>query len=743
MHNCHLNDAWGYTDEMNNEYAIVGTTEGTSIVDITTPTAPTEVFWEPGMNSIWRDLKTHGDYAYVTTEALNGLLIIDMGPLPGSTLLTTNYYTGPIGNQWESAHNIWVDENGYAYIFGSNRGNGGVIILDVFTDPMNPVEVGTFDDWYVHDGYVRNDTMFLAHINDGFFSMVDVTDKANPVLLGIHNTPNTFSHNIWPDINMNVAFTTDEVSAGYVAAYDVSDPANIFELDRIQSSPGNGVIPHNVHVLNNFLVTSYYSDGVVIHDATYPYNLIEVGNYDTYPTQTTSYDGCWGVYPFFPSGNIVAADQTEGLFVLGPTYTQAAYLEGVVTDQSTLNPVDQVDVVISGSNQNELTSSIGFYATGMAAAGSYDVTYSKVGYYPQTVTVSLQSGIITTQDIQLVPIPQYPLTVEVFDAVTMNPIDNANVKLVATLITHEGATNALGQEQFSLYYEEPYDMIVGKWGYVTTCSTQNIDAATGTLTVYLDPGIYDDFSFDFGWTTSGSALTGQWERGIPYGNNNGSAPGDDIAGDCGDQCFVTGNDPNTVPDAGDVDGGPVTLISPVMDLTSYTVPYVDYMRWFYCNFGPNPEDDTLRVFVSDGTNTVEIDKIGRDVPTFGQWVPMTIKLSDFVSITTTMQFFFVTSDLDPDVNITEAALDVFRIVEESDLSLDEMEKKIAVYPNPFSDIIFVEGVENNTSYSIHALSGQLIDRGEVNAGQIQPSDLSDGIYILNIGDARLKVIKLK
>src|SRR5690606_21603242 len=156
LHSTVINDVWGYEDELGNEYALVGTQKGTSVVDVSTPSNPLEIFWEPGMESIWRDLKTYDDYAYVTTEAQNGLLIIDLSPLPASTVLSTSYYTGPIGQEWFSAHNLYVTDDGYAYIFGANRGNGGVIILDIHTDPMNPIEVGVFDDWYTHDGYVLN-----------------------------------------------------------------------------------------------------------------------------------------------------------------------------------------------------------------------------------------------------------------------------------------------------------------------------------------------------------------------------------------------------------------------------------------------------------------------------------------------------------------------------------------------------------------------------------------------------------
>ena len=148
IHNSDASDIWGYADNLGNEYAIVGLNDGTSVVDITDPANPTEVFYEPGMNSIWRDIKTYNGYAYVTTEAQNGLLIIDLNSLPGNTSLTTHYYTGPVGNEWQSAHNLYIDENGICYIFGANRDNGGTIMLDLTVDPVNPPEVGVQDSYY-------------------------------------------------------------------------------------------------------------------------------------------------------------------------------------------------------------------------------------------------------------------------------------------------------------------------------------------------------------------------------------------------------------------------------------------------------------------------------------------------------------------------------------------------------------------------------------------------------------------
>lgn len=739
----YLNDIWGYVDEFGNEYALVGAEKGTSIVDITTPQAPQEVFWEPGMQSIWRDLKTWGDYAYVTTEALNGLLIIDLSPLPASTALPVSYYTGPVGSEWQSAHNLYIDEYGYAYVFGANRGGNGVIILDLNTDPMNPQEVGVFDQFYVHDGYAANDTLYLAHIYDGFFSIVDVSDRSNPSLISTSSTPSNFSHNIWVSDNGNYAFTTDEVSDGYIGAYDISNPANIVELDRIQSSPGADIIPHNTHFHNNFLVTSYYSDGVVVHDVTHPYNMIEVGNYDTYPLQTPDFDGCWGAYPFFPSGLVLATDRSEGLFILQPTYTQASYLEGTVTDASTTNPLGNVSVQIVTNNQIEQTANTGFYATGIAQQGTYDVTYSKVGYIPQTFSLTLTSGVITYQDVQLVPIPPYSLTVNVVEEGTGNPVMGADIELVADLITHSGSTNGIGEEGFTLYYEEVYDVIVGKWGYFTYCNQLVIDQNTGSITIELPKGYYDDFTFDFGWSVTGSATSGMWERGVPYGTNGGSQANNDVQIDCGDKAFVTGNTPNVNPDLDDVDNGTTALISPVMDLSSYTEPYVNYTRWFYCQHGPFAPDDQLIVTVSNGLQTVVIDTVGPQGSALVDWEEVSLKISDFVSLTSTMQFIFFTSDLNPAVNITEAGVDRFFIAEEAVLSLSEEMQDIRVYPNPSNAFFFVEGVAPDQQYELYSLDGVCVQKGEVgDSGAIDVRSFQQGMYVLKMGSTMVRLMKV-
>lgn len=397
-----LSDIWGYVGGAR-EYAIVTLTNGISIVEVTDPTAPAERAFISGASSSWREAKTYGTYAYVTNETGGGLAIIDLSSLPtsaSSTNWTGGTFQGTTIN-FNTAHNIFIDENGIGYLVGANYGVGGAIMIDIAANPTNPPIVGIYNTRYIHDCFVRDDIMWSAEINNGIFSVVDVSDKANPVVLATQSTPNNFTHNCWPSDDDNYLFTTDEISGAPVGAYDVSDLTDIVKVGEYRSNPGSGVIPHNTFYHNGFLVTSYYRDGITIVDASNPNALVEVGNYDTSPSSGNGFNGSWGVYPYLPSGVILASDIEEGLFVLQPTYVQAAFLEGLVTDLDTGNPIPNATITITGL-ENTNTDFGGNYTVGTASAGTYTITVSAPGYDLETITgVSLTNGNTTTVNVQL------------------------------------------------------------------------------------------------------------------------------------------------------------------------------------------------------------------------------------------------------------------------------------------------------------------------------------------------------
>ncbi|MBK9730677.1 MAG: choice-of-anchor B family protein [Chitinophagaceae bacterium] len=395
-----LGSLWGYADGNGHEYALVGAYNGLSIVDVTVPTNPVQVQFVSTSNSFWHEIKTWSHYAYVVNETGGGLLIVDLANLPNA-VTSVNWTGGSLG--LSTGHTLFIDGNGIAYINGSNVGVGGVLFLNLNINPMNPTYLGAYTNGYVHDCYVRNDTMWTAQIYSGLFKVVNVANKVAPVILGSHSTPGNFTHNTALSNNGKYLYTTDEVTNSYVTAYNVSNLANISETDRFQANPGTNSIAHNVHVKGNFLVTGYYRDGVIITDASDPSNLIKVGNYDTSPLSGNGYNGCWEAYPYLPSGNILAADIEEGLFVLGANYVSACFLTGKVTDYTGGAILNGVSVSITGAANTTTTTDLsGNYKTGYATAGSYSVVLSKSGYYTKTITgVSLANGITTVLNTTL------------------------------------------------------------------------------------------------------------------------------------------------------------------------------------------------------------------------------------------------------------------------------------------------------------------------------------------------------
>lgn len=691
LRNSNLSNLWGYTDELGNEYALLGVCGGggnpggLSVVSLADPANPQEVFFFPGPASTWREVKVWGDHVYVTTEANDGeLTIVDLSPLPQSNVLPAIVWDAP---DWTTSHSLFIDENGRLYIHGANRGNGGVIMYDLTQDPMNPVEVGEFDDWYCHDSFARGDTLYAAHIYDGFFSIVDVSDPADPVLLGTRNTPSDFTHNTWLDASGQYLFTTDERTNAYVGAYDISDPTDITEVHRLRSDNGSGAIPHNTYWLNGYAVTSYYTYGVSIYDVSDPHNMVEVGSYDTSPFTGDGFNGAWGVYPFFASGNLIISDIEGGLYVLAPTYVQACRLEGLVTNATTSQPVGNATVQLVSTGLEDITGIDGLYATGYHTAGSYSVTASAPGYISSTIpNVSLVNGQVTTLNIQLQPLVPFSVTGTVTTAGTGAPVAGATIEFVSPTYTYSGTSGGDGSYQIDGVFADTYEVNAGRWGWNTACLAPQVvnPPANDVVDIVLTPGYADDFAIDLGWTGSGSASTGFWVREVPVGTQNGNTqanPGADATGDCGTRAYVTGNGGGGAG-TDDIDGGNVILTSPVFDATQGTEPHVRYHRWFHNGGGSGNPNDDLVIALSNGSTTVSIETVTSATAGNSSWVQRDLRIADFLTPTATMRLIATASDDEPG-HVVEAGLDRFELRYELGNAIPEAAAlAIAVFPNP-------------------------------------------------------------
>ncbi len=736
--NSDLSNLWGYVDEVGNEYALVGVngdpnvnnSGGFAVVDVTDPANPVEVFFAPGPNSIWREIKTWGDHAYITTEAEGGLMIVDLSPLPQSTDLPVTVFQG---NGWITSHSLFIDENGRLYLNGANRGEGGAIFYDLTQDPEVPVEVGEYQDYYVHDCFARGDTLYAAHILDGFFTIVDVSDPANPITLGQMETPNQFTHNCWLDDSGQYLFTTDEKPNSFLASYDVSDPTDILPLDQLQSDPGSNAIIHNTYWLNDYVVQSYYTEGVSIYDVSDPTNIVEVGHYDTSPFTGDGFNGVWGVYPFLPSGNLLVSDIEQGLFILGPTYTQACWLEGLITNASTSAPVDQATVTLNGTTAFDVTDQFdGLYSTGWATAGTYEVTVSAPGYLSQTVQgVSLTNGQVTVLNVQLIPLVPFTLAGQVIEEGTNAPIADAQVNLANDIYDFSTTTDASGNFSVPGVFAGDYDINAGHWGHHTVClSAQELTQNSPTLIITLPTGYADDFALDLGWTSTGDAGSGDWVRDVPIGtmnNNDQCAPGVDMDGDCADKAYVTGNGGGGAGED-DVDDGFQRLESPAFDATLTTDPWIRYYRWWYTGGGNSVSNDVVLFQLDNGDTLVTIEARDVNTPDMGEWVMNQFQVSAFITPTANMEFIVYTADEAPG-HLVEVGLDRFEVLPASPyLAVPDAPSlaEVNLYPDP-----------NDGAFTVHAPG--VIGRVRVFDAQGSevglPKRINSGILTMDLGSA--------
>ncbi len=303
------NDCWGYTAPDGREYALLGVENGTSIIDITDTDNPTEINFISSPNTTWKDIKTYQHYAYVVVDAAAmGLQIIDLSDLPNSAPLINTY----TGSGFGASHNIYIDEaSGILYA----QGGGGTRIISL-ANPESPTQLTVFASPNTHDVYVQDNVAFISDGWDFSFSLFDVSNPASPQWLQTIPPPSSgYGHNAWATEDGNYLLTTEEVPGGLtVKMWDIQDLGNISLTDEyIASATGR---PHNALIKGDYAYISHYWDGVRIVDISDPNNIAETGFYDTYPGDGSVFEGCWGTYPFFASGKILASDRSTGLYVL-------------------------------------------------------------------------------------------------------------------------------------------------------------------------------------------------------------------------------------------------------------------------------------------------------------------------------------------------------------------------------------------------------------------------------------------
>ena len=350
-----VNDIWGWTDpQTGKDYALVGGTEGTVIVDISDPKRPDIVGTLPAhaldpARPFWRDLKVFDNHMFVVSEQLgHGLQVFDLTEVRGVTgdpvtFSETAHYAG-----FSTSHNLNINEDtGFLYAVGARNLDrslncaGGLHMVDI-NEPTSPTFAGCFAaHGYIHDtqcviysgpdaNYQGREICFNSNAaaDGNFVSIVDVTDKSNPVSLARVPYPNDgYSHQGW--LTADQAYflhgdELDELSRGIgttTRVWDVRDLDNptligVFENDTTS-------IDHNLYTEGRVAFASNYTSGLRIYDLRRVGEgaLSEVAYFDVYPeNDNASFEGgTWSNFPYFRQKKIVAVSSIDrGLFVLRP-----------------------------------------------------------------------------------------------------------------------------------------------------------------------------------------------------------------------------------------------------------------------------------------------------------------------------------------------------------------------------------------------------------------------------------------
>ncbi|MUH73635.1 choice-of-anchor B family protein [Psychrosphaera haliotis] len=438
------NDVWGHVDlNTNKEYAIIGVKNGTVVFDISEPSEPVEVGYIVSQLASWRDIKVYQyydeganrwfAYAFVSTDGANdGIAIIDLNKLPESAELIEKNYTN------SSAHNIYISNVDYStgvpindyiprlHVLGSSDYGGAhrshslenVLALNPEYIPRDK----TRSD-YSHDGtsmIITGDRVQDQCDRSGAFCDVFIDFNENELRLWDQTVPSEtkelghatytdaqYVHSGWWSEDKQYIFLHDEQDEQYNG---INTTLYVFNVKDVRTpklvgrwTGPTGAIDHNGYVRGNRYYMSNYEKGITVLDITDPEEPVQIGFFDTFPIRNnTSFNGAWGVYPFLPSGLILASDINSGLYILTDDtrnvsqgkvqFAEASY--GAEEGESVTFVVERVD----GSTGNV---SVDYRSLQMSANGS-DFTES-------TGTLTWEAGnsepkeisVLTTLDTEL------------------------------------------------------------------------------------------------------------------------------------------------------------------------------------------------------------------------------------------------------------------------------------------------------------------------------------------------------
>jgi hypothetical protein len=172
-----------------------------------------------------------------------------------------------------------------------------------------------------------NDTAWGNNGRTGLF-IYDFANLSAPKIIGsLSSYPEQgYNHAGWATNDKSYYYFSDETKGLDLKAVDVRNLSDPVVVDLFNAGQNKQkIVAHNLLIEDTLLYVAYYHEGLQVYSIAEAAKPLRVAYYQTYNQQIeidsnlvkdySGYRGLWGVYPYLPSGIVLASDREKGLFV--------------------------------------------------------------------------------------------------------------------------------------------------------------------------------------------------------------------------------------------------------------------------------------------------------------------------------------------------------------------------------------------------------------------------------------------
>ncbi|MEZ4399024.1 MAG: hypothetical protein R3B06_03350 [Kofleriaceae bacterium] len=295
---------------------------GLDLIDVTDPAAPQH------LSNVVGDMDD--GFNDVRVVHVGGRVVAYAAALYGSvtTVVDVTTPTAPVrlANLPEYSHSIQVRTVGARTLVYLATYTNAVPVYDV-TDPLAPVRLGApvvpGPEAGIHDLFVDGDLIYANNTTVGMVA-IDVSAGLQQPAVERGRIATTYSHASWAATlgGRKIVIHGDEGMTPEGGAFmrildgDPASPTFMTEVGRWQTRPEVGI--HNLEIVGTRAYVAYYQDGVRIVELADPAHPVEVAHYNTWDDATAPGGPFEGALGFRPGAGGLAyvADSEAGLIIL-------------------------------------------------------------------------------------------------------------------------------------------------------------------------------------------------------------------------------------------------------------------------------------------------------------------------------------------------------------------------------------------------------------------------------------------